>query len=144
MNRVAAPDDLAGLRGLVKTYIENRVHSGPMPMDVGMEGQKTGGDEDWNDCDHEDCEIGAVSKNVTCHNCGGKGHFARDCPSEASGKDGGKSGGKGDGKGGGKGNGENGDLYQKRGFNSGFGGKCHRCGKIVHKMADCAVKLAVV
>ena len=48
----------------------------------------------------EEMDIGAVSGNLTCYNCGGWGHVSKDCPSQKKGKCKGEPDkGKGKGKG---------------------------------------------
>ena len=75
-------------------------------MDISRVGeQPDDGIDDW---DNEEIEVDAVGKGVTCHSCGGWGHYDRECPTSKGkgrvkgdpGKGWGKPGAKAAGKGG--------------------------------------------
>jgi hypothetical protein len=110
-----------------RTSMTSNSSSGRAPMDV---------DEvHWEECEDEECEVGAVGPNTQCYNCSGYGHFGQDCPSQPKGKGKGKtSGGKpSSSKGSTKGS------YSK-GMGKGkqpFTGDCFNCGKNGHRAADC-------
>ena len=96
-----------------------------------------GEEEQWPQEDGEDADIGAISADTICHNCGGKGHFARTCstPSTRDGKGKGGKAIKGSGKGGKKG-GKTG--YAPRGKGYGEDTRvCDGCGKKGHIKATC-------
>ena len=119
----------------------------PTPMDIGQV-------EEHEEPYHwEEFEVDAVGKTGACHRCGGRGHFARDCPTPPEGKGfkgKGKAKGeaaKGSSKGGFKtagkgrlpGKGEASMTTGTMGGGKGFGyqGTCWHCGVVGHKAAEC-------
>ena len=145
----------------VKMIVLNRVGSSErVPLDVGQVGAHT--TYDWGlpqeadeiyetGYDEETGEINYMGPVRYCHQCGGAGHFQRECPSAPKGK--GK--GKGDqGKGGfgkgakGKGFGKGGKSYGGQpqggawggkggGWKGGYQGTCFNCQEVGHKAAEC-------
>ena len=138
------------LKEKILGWTANRVETegddgGARPMDIGKVEEKESEDDWWTN---------AVESESLCHNCGGLGHYARNCP-KGGGKGGGKSKGyqkgKGDfakggygkgfgggGKGfGGKGYGGGGKGFGGGGKGFGYQGLCFNCGKIGHKAAEC-------
>ena len=85
-----------------------------------------GGNADL-DADGKEVSLAAVDADNECHNCGKKGHHAKDCPKPK--------------KGGGKwrkrisGGGKNSRRTQNGGQK--FNGKCDNCGKTGHKASQC-------
>ena len=72
-----------------------------------------------------------------CRNCGGQGHWARECPTPARQQQRqGQAPGKGQGQKGGTGKGKDGKTKSKQ-KSTPFQGNCSACGKYGHKRADC-------
>lgn len=142
--------------------VANRVTMAtPQPMDIGEVGGE-GGDSRCGS-EEEGWDVDDVGKgDGKCRRCGGKGHFARECPTPAGkGIEGAKSAGNGF-KGGGKaqwtGQWQSNSLgkrkqYQqqgrqtqaedKKGIGKGYQGTCYKCGKVGHKAAECRSVQAV-
>ena len=77
----------------VKTLIRNKVTTGAVPMDIGhvQAGERDCAEDESKGCPGEHYDVDALGFRGRCNNCGGWGHFARECPSKGHGK-----GGKGD------------------------------------------------
>jgi Zinc knuckle len=77
------------------------------------------------DVDGKEVTLAAVDPEDECHNCGKKGHHAKDCPKPK--------------KGGGEWRKRDGGKNSKRTQNGGqrFTGKCNNCGKEGHKENQC-------
>ena len=127
----------------IRTWAGNKtaMMNGPVPMDIG----EVSWDKSWDEtyAEWEEAEVQAVGPNTQCHRCGGWGHMARECATEAKGKGkGNDSKGKGKGKGNdskgkGKGKGDDG-----KGKGKGYQGTCWTCGKVGHKSHECRSRSA--
>ena len=154
------------LKEKVRSMVSNKITAGmgPAPMDIGdVKGQA---DEWGNEYENQyggEHEVDVVYGDYRCRNCGGYGHFARECPSKGKGK--GKGGDKGKGKGFTKGGAAKGDGWGTKGEGKGFGkasygygtkgkgqvqndkgkgkgyqGTCWSCGKVGHKANECTAR----
>ena len=154
------------LKEKVRSMVSNKVSAGmgPAPMDIGdVKGQADGWGNEYEDQYAGEHEVDVVYGDYWCRNCGGHGHFARECPSKGKGK--GKGGDKGKGKGFTKGGAPTGDGWGTKGERKGFGkapygygakgqgqvqtdkgkgkgyqGTCWSCGKVGHKANECTAK----
>ena len=149
------------VRDRVMALVANRVTmSTPTPMEIDRvkEKEEWGGAGDYEGDEGEDnqdyVEVDAVGRkgDGRCRRCGGKGHFARECPTPAGkgiekggygksdGKNGGGKGGK-HGKDSGKGNdggpkgakGSGMSYGYQAVYQGGYQGSCFKCGKVGHQ-----------
>ena len=130
-------EDYEKLKQKIVSWVSNKVNrDGAVPMEIGEV--------------DEEANVDAISSQAQCYNCGGWGHAARECPSQKGVKGKGKGKDKGYAKGKGKGyqdysqgyqNYQSNDYKGKGGYSTGTGqgyqGKCHKCGKVGHKAAEC-------
>ena len=154
------------IRDKLMALVANTVTmSTPTPMDIDRVNEDWGGIEDYEGedgkTDAQGVEVDAVGKgDGKCRRCGGKGNFARECPTPLGkgikkggygnygsyGKGDGKSSGGGKG-GSGKGIGKGYDGGPKGGKGGGksygYQGTCFKCGKVGHKAAECRQVAAV-
>ena len=121
-------DNYSKVRDQIKALCLNRASrvNGPTPMDIGLASQESSGSM-WDSM--EEWDVDAVGGGAQCYNCGGYGHFSRECPSKGKGKGKGK-GGEGKGKAKGKGK-------EKGKGKSAIDTTCWTCGKSGHRSFEC-------
>ena len=139
------------LRDKAQAMVGNKLATamGPSPMDIG--------EVNWQpaeaNTEEGDYSVDAVWPGAQCHNCGGYGHFARDCPPKGLGKGGNKGfvkgGAKGSGTGGFKGNDKGAgkhasaakalvkaeDEEDREALQTSCQGNCWKCGRAGHQAA---------
>ena len=152
-------ENYEALKQKVVAWASNKMEktNGAVPMDIGDLRGKQDREGSYDDNYWEDAEVDGVGDgDYNCRNCGGYGHYARDCPTKGKSK--GKGWDKGKGKGFYKGKGDKGygkgwgkqpfGYYQKgdqkgkgdKGKGKGYQGVCWNCGKVGHKANECHAK----
>ena len=132
-------EDYEKLKQKIVSWTSNKVtRDGSVPMEIG-------------EVDPEEANVDAISSHSQCYNCGGWGHASRECPSQKGVKGKGKGKDQSQTKGKGKGYQDYSQGYQNyqstkgksKGYQEyssggqGYQGKCHKCGKVGHKAAEC-------
>ena len=77
------------LKEKVRSMVSNKVAAdmGPAPMDIGdVKGQADEWGNEYENQYEGDREVDVVYGDYRCRNCGGYGHFARECPSKGKAK----------------------------------------------------------
>ena len=157
--------DYETLKAKIKMMANVQIdYTTPKPMEIGE--LRDNSEHSWED-DEADYDVDALGA-ITCHRCGGVGHYARECgTAKGKGKDGtrgkglskgkGKDGGKGKGKESGKGKGKGcyncgGNHFARECPQGGGalkgGGKasrgCFTCGGYGHRAAECPTAVRAV
>ena len=143
----------------IMALVANRVStSRPVPMEIGEIGQDWHKEGDASGIDERELNIDAVGGkgDGKCRRCGGKGHFARECPTPmGKGIEKGSKGqygkgewqtgyaGKGEWQGGYAGKGLPPQDVKGKGKGKVFQGACFKCGKIGHRSAECWQVVAI-